>query len=332
MFTPLVNNGGDAGFVNGCDLYPRSQIPFSNVTEMIYGWTPDPSQFTVDFWERDFRGVTAHEAKHVVSLSHHLFDGAPVFEQSWLEEAMAQQSEEIWMRHFNGATWRSSANYAATVGCESNAGDSCYSATNPYFFSDRLFYELVNYLYDDSSNPSSGGFRPASMATTAARGSSFAGRPMSSEARSRVTDIKGLIDDPQYTGMANVSQHSGLPIANLLVYWSLATAFDSSTFADSATFHPTDSLMTVPSFDLRNVFAIAGLNDNWGFPHEWPVIATRVSPTFSVPTAAVNPTAAVYFQLPAGSSASTESLELLAANGQPISPTSGLRVGIIRVH
>ena len=299
---------------------------------MIYGWTPDPSQFTVDFWERDFRGVTAHEAKHVVSLSHHLFDGAPVFEQSWLEEAMAQQSEEIWMRHFNGATWRSNANYAATVGCESNAGDSCYSATNPYFFSDRLFYELVNYLYDDSSNPSSGGF-PASVNGKYGGAWEFIrwatnvfGGPVEGDY------IKGLIDDPQYTGMANVSQHSGLPIANLLVYWSLATAFDSSTFADSATFHPTDSLMTVPSFDLRNVFAIAGLNDNWGFPHEWPVIATRVSPTFSVPTAAVNPTAAVYFQLPAGSSASTESLELLAANGQPISPTSGLRVGIIRVH
>jgi hypothetical protein len=332
VFTPLVNEGPDAGFVNGCDLYPTYQVPFSNQTEMIYAWTPDTTEFSVDFWERDLRGISSHEAKHVVSLSRHLYGGATSFEQSWLEEAIAQESEEIWMRHFDAATWRSNANFAETVGCELNAGDPCYGASNPYYFSDRVFYELANYLNDDSNTPSTGGF-PASIDGKYGAGWEFVRWATDLFAGSSEANyIKALIDDPNYVGVVNVSQHSGLPVTNLLVNWSLATAFDSSTFADSALFHPTDSLATIPSFDFRNVFAVSGAGDDFGITKAWPVNTTTLTSTFSVPVAAVNGTASVYFLLPAGSSASTESLQLLATNGQPISPSSTFRVGVIRVR
>jgi hypothetical protein len=332
VFTPLVNAGGDAGFVNGCDLYPRSEVQFSNVTEMIYGWTPDTTISSIDFWERDFRGVTAHEAKHIVSLSHHAYDGATSFEQSWLEESMAQQSAEIWMRHFDAATWRADANFEQTIGCEVDGSDPCYSASNPYFFSDRVFYELLHYLYDDSSNPTIGGF---SFGVEGKYGGGWEFIRWATDVFAGSGEgnyIKALIDDPTYVGMGNVSQHSGLPAANLLVEWSLATAFDQTTLADSATFHPTDSLATVPSFDFRNIFAVAGSQDGWGFARAFPVNSVPVSGTFNFQVQDVNGTASVFFELSGESSASTESLQLQAQTGQPISPASAFRVGVIRVQ
>jgi hypothetical protein len=332
VFTPLVNDGGDAGFVNGCDLYPRAKLPFSNVSEIIYGWTPDTTRFPVDFWARDFRGVTAHEAKHVVSLSHHAFDGASAFEQSWLEEGMAQQSEEIWMRHFDAASWRSAANFQQTAGCEIVGSNPCYRSTNPYFFSDRVFPELDFYLSSNSNNPATGGF---SFSTNGKYGGGWAFIRWVTDVLGGADEgnyIKALIDDPTYVGMANVSRHAGLPATQLLVYWSLASAFDSSTFTDSATFHPTDSLVTVPSFDFRNVFAVAGAANDWGIGRKWPVNTTVLAPTFNAPVARVNGTASVYFLLPAGSPASQETLQLLAANGSPILASSPFRVGVIRVQ
>ena len=245
---------------------------------------------------------------------------------------MAQESEEIWMRHFDAGTWRGNANFTATVGCEVDAGNPCYSATNPYFFSDRVFYELLHYLYDASNAPTQGGF---SYSVEGKYGGGWEFIRWATDefaGSSESAYIKALIDDPSYVGMVNVSQHSGLPVSNLLVNWSLATAFDSSTFADSATFHPSDSLVTVPSFDFRNIFAVSGSQDGWGFARDWPLNTILVSPSFSFPVDDVNGTNSVYFVLPAGSSASTESLQLLARNGQPISPASALRVGVIRVH
>ena len=332
VFTPLVNNGGDAGFVNACDLLPRSRVQFSNVTEMIYGWTPDTARLTVDFWERDFRGVTAHEAKHVVSLSHHEFDGASSFEQSWLEEGMAQQSEEIWMRHFNDAGWRSAANFQQTAGCEFIGSETCYHNTNPYFFSDRVFPELELYLHANSSDPTTGGI---SFTSNGKYGGGWAFIRWVTDVFGGADEgnyIKALIDDPASVGMANVSKHAGLPSAQLLVYWSLASAFDSSTFTDSATFHPTDSLVTIPSFNFRNDFAVAGAAGYWGFGRQWPVNTTVLASTFNAPVPRVNGTAGVYFLLPAGSSASQETLQLLAADGSPILASSPFRVGVIRVR
>ena len=334
VFTPLVNHAGDAGFVISCDFFPPVQAQFSNFTEIVYAWTPNPAGgVPVNFWERDFRSVAAHESKHVASLGQHFFDGAAAFEQSWLEEAMAQQSSEIWMRHFNSATWRSDAGFNQTVGCEFDTSDSCFNANNPVFFSDRVTFEFYHYLESETAAPANGGF---ANSTNGKYGGGWAFIRWATDVFGGAVEgafTKALVDDPTFTGMANVSQHAGMAAPRILVYWSLASAFDQSTLADSATFHPTDSIATVPSFDFRNMFSVSATSSAGSFPQPFAVSTQPLSPgPFTQTVTGVPGTGVVYFLLSTSTSTGPQSLQLLSGTGHAISPSSGFRVGIIRVQ
>ncbi len=115
--TPVLNNlAGIAGggiavaFVSSCDFFPSHSAAigangFSNQTEMIYSLTPATKNgFSVAEWEAQLRATVSHESKHVVSYTDRILNNSPSFETTWLEEGIANESSEIWMRHFNQLT------------------------------------------------------------------------------------------------------------------------------------------------------------------------------------------------------------------------------------
>ncbi len=108
VISPVLNGfaGGVASFVDACDFNQvRPGLSLGNHTEIFYYWTPDPAQgWPVQAWEDFLRATAAHESKHIVSFAEHLLNNDfRVRELTWLEEGLAQESSEIWERHFNGA-------------------------------------------------------------------------------------------------------------------------------------------------------------------------------------------------------------------------------------
>ena len=144
--------------------------------------------------------------------------------------------------------------------------------------------------------------------------------------------IKSMIVNTGLHGLANVSSVTGAPVPDMLVYWSLATALDNSTLSDSTTFIPLDPRTTVPSFDLRNIYA--GLFTQASFyPIPAPVRPFLLMPgPFQKKATSIPGTGKTYWLLSNGPATIDEQLQLLSGTGGPISRSSGFRVGIIRVQ
>jgi hypothetical protein len=329
LFTPLLNRnftGGIVAFVNSCDFYARSQYAGSNQTEIFYGWVPESPDtgWTPNLWGRFMRSVAAHETKHIVSFGEHISQDAN-FEQVWLEEGLAQESAEIWARHFNTATWKGHDGWSATLGCELDESDACYAATNPLTLFDHLSFL---YIYDSTASvaPSSEG---VNVTTEGRYGAGWALARWATDqfGSSEPSFIESLIDDPTYNGMANVSQHTGQPAATLLVYWSLASAI-----FDSVTWSPSDARTTNPSFNYANIFTV-GSEAAFDF-NGWP-LPTHPTPlssgAFDEQVLSIPGAGASYFLLNAPS-AGSEALELRSGSGSAIASSSGFRVGILRVQ
>jgi hypothetical protein len=151
------------------------------------------------------------------------------------------------------------------------------------------------------------------------------------------TFIKALVNEPALTGLANLSSHTGQPVPLLLMYWNLASAIFTTT-----TYTAADPRITIPSFSFGNIFNVGqtqltcggvpcGLFTQSGTP-AYPVqpIALSAGPITQT-VHGVPGTAAAFFLLTA-SAAGTEALQLESGSGGPVSPSSGLRVGIIRVN
>lgn len=345
VFTPVLNNipGFPSGafivaFVDPCDFYAPSQNPQSNFTETVYMTVPGATEYPVNIWERAMRPTLAHESKHIVSLGEHIFNGGGNFEESWLEEGLAQVSSEIWGRNYNQATWRGNAGYTQTVYCEFlNA--PCNTATTPFTFLFGHFPFLYDYIRDlDSATVQV----PEALANTV-EGKYGAGWSLArwsidnyapgSGAAAEGAYIKQLIQDYSATGVANVSRTTSASAGDLLVWWSLATAYDQSTLTDSTTFHPADARATLPSFDFRNIYSSLYSADPGTFPVVAPLKTYQAAPgTFAYILTGIPGTESVYFLLQVGSSGSTQSLQLLNSSEGPLSSGSGLRVGIIRVQ
>jgi hypothetical protein len=345
LLTPVLNNvpglqGAEIlAFVSGCDFFPQgtgaNQIPSSNETEMIYHLVPDAHN-SVAFWEREIRPTLAHESKHIVSLGYHIANGQ-FLEQTWLEEALAQVSSEVWGRNYNTATWLGDAGFNATLGCEiSGDGDPCSTPTSPLTFSDSHLAFLFSYL---AGLDTLGSQNPETLNGTVAgrygAGWSLArwaidnyagGTTVTAEA----TIIKALITNVNQNGIANIAASTGASAPQIFTYWSLATALDQSTLADSAAFLAgiTDPKTTVPSFDFRNIFAPAP------YGRAYSVVPFGITPgNFTTQDITGIPgTEQLYIAIQASASGGTQFLQLLSGSGGTISSASGFRVGIIRVQ
>ena len=342
VFTPVINNfvGGTIGMVSPCDFYSRTVNPFSNLTEMIYLSVPSASGFEVGDWEGFARSTAAHESKHVVSIGDHIIGGTYEPEFVWLEEGLAQVSSEIWGRNFNLAGWRSDAGFDQTIGCEPTFDDPlpCETANSPFTFTFSHFPFLFTFLAEiDSTGLSQQESFSGSQEGQYGAGWNFArwaidNYASGSSPTAEGAFIKSMIVNTGLHGLANVSSITGAPVPDMLVYWSLATAIDNSTLVDSATFIPLDPRTTVPSFDLRNIYAVLFTQAPF-YPIPAPVRPFMLTTgAFQKKATSIPGTGKTYWLLPNGPAAIDEQLQLLSGTGGPISPSSGFRVGIIRVR
>ncbi len=338
--TPELNNlgGGVLGFVDLCDFFPFADsgpdADYSNETEMLYSWVPSSNGLPVSFWKQSLRAVAAHETKHIVSFSDRIINNSPVLEELWLEEGLAQQTEEAWLRHFNLTTWKGSAGFDQTVACELDLGvaEPCGTG-NPLALVLSHLPFLFNYLQHGATEGLG-----KDVPSIYGAGWSFSRWATDQYASDEAVFVKSLINEPQLSGLANLSSHTGQPIPLLLVYWNLATAI----YQDMPRDNIADPRMTLPTFDLWDIFRVGqteltcggvhcGLFTDTGLPI-FPVAPAQVTAGSFVQTVTGLPgTGATYFLL-SGTATQTQAVELLDGNGQAISPGSGLRVAVVRVR
>ncbi len=341
--TPLLNKlgGGILAFVNPCDFFPFAatgpDADFSNVTEMFYSLTPATNGFDVPGWEKELRAVAAHETKHIVSIADRILNNSPVLEQVWLEEGLAQESSEIWLRHFNQTTWKGNASFDQTIACEINLGPNApcdLQDDKPIALALSHLPFLFSYLQGESQSNSEGLGKdnPANYGA----GWTIARWATDQYATDEASFIKSLINEPQLEGMANLSSHTGQPIPLLLTYWNLATAIVATP-----TYVAADVRTTVPSFNFADIFNVGqtglvcggtpcGFFTQSGTP-VFPIQPAALAPGAINHTVTGVPGTAASFFLLTASSSGTQALQLGSGAGGPISPSSGLRVGIIRV-
>jgi hypothetical protein len=348
--TPILNNfgGGTGGssivaFVSGCDFFPFASSgtfpDFSNQTEIFYSWIPGTNGYNVAAWEKALRATAAHETKHIVSFTDRIMNNSPVFEEIWLEEGMAQVSSEIWERNFNQATWKGHANFLQTAACEINlgAGAPCDLQNNkPLALLAGHLQFFFSYLQNESTSNSEG----LGVDTFANYGAGWTFARWATDQYATSGEgafIKSLINDPQLSGLANLSLHTGQPIPLLLAYWNVATAVFQTPAYTAA-----DVRTTIPSFNFADIFKVGqtgltcngtpcGLFTNSGMP-VFPVQPIAFSTgAFTRTVVGVPGTSASFFLL-SSSSAGTETLHLLNGSGGPLSSGSGFRVVILRVQ
>ena len=350
--TPVLNNfaGGTGGgsivaFVNGCDFFPLASsgvdADLSNQTEMFYSWIPGSSGFTVAIWEEALRATAAHEVKHIVSYTDRIINNSQNFEEVWLEEGLAQESSEIWGRNFNQATWMGGATFLQTAACEINLGANapCDLANNkPYTLLGSHLPFFFNYLLAESSSHTEG----LGLDTPANYGAGWTLARWATDQYANGNEgafIKSLVNEPQLSGLANLSAHTGQSVPLILVYWNLATAIFQTPSYIAA-----DPRITIPSFNFADIFNFGqthltcnggvkcGVFTSSGNP-AYPVQPAAISATssFTQTVNGVPGTSASYFLLSA-SSAGVETLQLFAPSGAPLSLASGFRVAILRVQ
>jgi hypothetical protein len=353
VITPTLNNlagltggGTVVAFVNSCDFFPNRSAPigggFSNQTETFYSFVPATNGYSVATWEAQLRATAAHESKHIVSFADRIINNSPSFEEIWLEEGLAQESSEIWERNFNQALWLGNANFFQTVACEISlgAGAPCDLANNkPFALTASHLPFFFQYLQTESTSNGEG----LGLDTPSNYGAGWTIARWSTDQYANGSEgayIKSLINEPQLTGLANISSHTGQSIPLLLTYWNVATAIFQTPNYTAA-----DVRITIPSFNFANIDSIGqraltcsgtpcGIFSANGSPSPtFPVtpIAMTATGTTTKSVISVPGTSGSYFLLSA-STAGIESLQLLTPGGAALSGSSGFRVAIVRVQ
>ena len=115
--TPPGQNFYVGGFFFSRDLFPTtatggvSGCATSNYAEMFYLLVPDPDGVVnqnvraVDFVKSVTVGTLAHEFQHLINASRHLYvNGSSVFEDTFLDEGLAHEAEELAFFRSSGLT------------------------------------------------------------------------------------------------------------------------------------------------------------------------------------------------------------------------------------
>ena len=360
VISPVLNHfgGGIVAFVDGCDFFPLNDPNFpdlDNFTEMFYYWAPDTtSGWTGRAWEDLMRGTAAHESKHIVSYTDRIINnGLQFFEERWLEEGLAQESAEIWERHFNNTTWKGGATFAQVVACEiyiNGFTPACQDSTGtlPVALTGSHLPFYFDYLAAESQSPTGLGFGNSgnnATPTNYGAGWAFARWATDQYATTEPSFIMSLVNQNTLAGLANVSAVTGKSVPELLVYWNLASAV-----YDTATYTAVDPRITNPTLNFGQIFwdgqtdggrggfkcGKAGtpcgiFGPNFATTPVWPIQPAAVSTgNLNAKVTGVSGTTAAYFLLTSTGSG-RQYIQLQSGTGASISTSSGLRIGIIRV-
>jgi hypothetical protein len=290
IFSKRVNEytiGGSTGllgFVTLCDFFPVTDpdpnyfCPISNEGEYFYAFVPNPNgttgAFTMDRWRSLVRSTLVHEMKHVVMFAERIRLDASATEDSWLEEATAQQASELWSREKYGNFSRG-ANITWAMGPRCDYAVQSASCPDPF---EGIMHHF-GFLYRHyNQNESKSILTAPNFNDTVIYGSSW------SFAR-WMTDIYGGADEAAFLrdlvqqrdahGVANVERATQKTWPELLGYFSLASLADDYP---GATIN--DPRAQLPSWNTRDIFAQMSANlvfrnsdgtTSPAFPRPWPM-------------------------------------------------------------
>jgi hypothetical protein len=122
--TPPSSSSYVSGYFFSRDLFPTTQsngvtgCATSNFAEMFYMLVPDPegvvnqNSRTVDFVKSITVATLAHEFQHLINASRHLYvNGSATFEDTFLDEGLAHEAEELAFYRSSGLAPRQNLSY-----------------------------------------------------------------------------------------------------------------------------------------------------------------------------------------------------------------------------
>jgi hypothetical protein len=285
---------------------------------------------TRDQWRRVIRSTVIHEVKHLAMIANRISNpSAQTFEESWLEEGMAQLSEELYSRTITGATWRGDTGYGSAANpnnfwCEVRPSTaSC--ADRPFIMTGHVAF-LYDFLRDVENKTVLGGY-PSSSSDPSFYGSAWllARFLLDSYGTNEATFLQALTTEPALTGTDNLEARTGVPYETFLAQYHIALHLD-----DDPAFTPTQPWQQIASWDLPAIYT--GLNTDFGAATfvQSPLLKHAVAfGTFNSNIASLRGGSAAHFDL-SGTQNGKEMIALESATGG--APDAGLRLAIIRVQ
>ncbi|MCC6316961.1 MAG: Ig domain-containing protein [Gemmatimonadaceae bacterium] len=339
VFSQRLNPTNAAAYVTACDQFPRTQSRGSNVGEYFYGFVPtasgsNPGSTAVpDGWFAFMSRTVVHEVKHIASMAARVANGAPSFEQSWLEEGTARHAEELWVRQsMHRVSWKANVGFgtATTNGvyCDFHLTDATCNASDtlrrPGYGMRRHFNEIRDKLVEPWN------WSPYGTATGQA-GSVFYQTTWSlvrytiDRYGSSDEAFLGALTNARTNGTTNLAAVAGVSMDRLIGGWGLALAADDYPGMASP-----DPDVRFPSWNLRDIYA--GLNASPAWTARWntqyPIRPTPVAMgAFTLQQRGIRGGSHAYFEL-----SGTGALQLLGLHGiGSIDAQPDLRIAVLRL-
>ncbi|HEU4456405.1 MAG TPA: IPT/TIG domain-containing protein [Longimicrobium sp.] len=372
LFTPRLNTSfpNVAGFVVSCDQFPNNDTtttarpvggPYtglnssgavasngsSNFGEYFYAYQPVTagtgySGNTADNWYRTIRSTFIHESKHVASQAARVANGAPSFEQSWLEEGTARHVEELWLRNaVDNLPWKGNTGFGSfanpiNVYCDlrPTAAECIANPRRPSVNMLRHLNPMFTFLLAGGTGQGNSRLLSPFGATPSDNSSFWYAISWSlvrySIDRYGVSDADFLtaLTQSNTNGVTNLTARAGVSLDQLLGGWSLAlTADDHPLLAG-----PASPDIQFPTWNLRDIFAGLNADPNAsGFTPAWPSVP--VAATFGsftpAPVATLRGGGYVTYEI-SGTQAAPQLLRLTGASGAAIPST--VRVAVTRIQ
>ncbi len=286
LFSPRVNNYTVAGlsnqvlgYVTLCDFFTRAECPASNEAEAFYALVPNPNGggYSISTWRRYMRATLAHEVKHITSYAERYYRDADAsqLEETWLEEATAQASSEIWARQMYHHQEFDDIGWADGPLCDY----APESATCPDPAEGILHH--FGFLYDhyDALETKSILDDPNGVEDPVIYGSSwsFVRWIADTYGPDEGTFFRSIVQVQNDHGVPNIESKTGRPFSELLGLWSLASLADNYPGGTV-----NDPRLKLRSWNSRDLFAEMSANLTYvgggtPFPKSWPLAVREVN-------------------------------------------------------
>lgn len=334
VLTPRMNTilgGGALAATVTCDLFPRAQFAASDMGEFIYAQVPTVDQpgaaaGTPARWRREMRATLVHELKHIASYAEHVVRGQPL-EESWLEEATARHTEELYARAIYGHVRGTNVGFATSLACEI-AGSGCPDAPRAIQPHLEALYEMLR------TSAARSPLGPTTAGDLSYYGSAWAlTRWVLDQQGSDESAAFAALTTGGLSGIANLEARAQRPWEEFLPEWALTMMVDDAGF-------PVPTRLTFPSWNLRSQFR--GLCEQVGrclsssgdarFPRAEPVQSIRIAPASLTQSTSAAPLELSLGAIVPGGFAPVELTVVPGGNGV-VGVTGGgtLRLGLVRI-
>ncbi|MGV3710747.1 MAG: Ig-like domain-containing protein [Gemmatimonas sp.] len=342
VFSSRLNATGAAAYVTSCDQFPRTVNEGSNFGEFFYGQVPTLSGSSInnpaypDGWFYFMARTVVHEVKHIASHAARVANGAPAFEQSWLEEGTARHAEEVWVRKYlHKVEWKANTGWgtAATNGvfCDFHPLDATCNANDPLrrpsYGVRRQFNELRDKLvapwdwspYGDGSSQSGSVFYQTTW--------SLVRYAIDRYGASDAAFLRAL-NSSSTNGVTNLSAVAGVSIDELIGAWGLALYAD-----DYPGLTPLNPDLQFQTWNFRSIYAGLNAAVSWNvrFPTVFPIAPVQLGfGAFTSTRTGLRGGAHSYYEI-SGSTVANQLIQLKSTTAGA-APSSNLRIAIARLQ